>query len=57
MEEFGKHVDKEGFFDVPEIIMDDEQMEIDIEKKKLKKGEVGDLIEDLEKNDDDEDEF
>ena len=46
-EEFEKHVDNDGYFEVPVQIMDEEQLEIDNEKKRLKKGEVGDWIDDL----------
>ena len=56
-DEFGKHVDKDGFFDVPIQTMDEDQLDIDREKKKIIKAEVGDEIDELDLKEDDKEDY
>ena len=56
-DEFGKHVDKDGFFDVPIQTMDEDQLDIDREKKKIIKAEVGDEIDELDLKEDEKEDY
>ena len=54
-EEFERHIDKDGYYNIPTQEMDEEQLELDLEKKKMKKAEIHDEIDKIEIDDDKDD--